>query len=488
MEAREGYDVGRMKISKVRFIEPGNLPYRRTGANIFIYGRFLRNPSVGMLTLATQVHKHYPNTLMYSESISEVKWDDVLDADIVFIGIFTFNADRGYALADKIRKESEAMVVMGGLHATLVASEAAQHCDYVLMGEADDSILNFLEATGRDVLEQMPGVAYYRGSEFVQNPQPAPPQNIDVIPDRTLLYHYSKMASYNTLWPQVHASRGCPHSCDYCAVVKHFGREVRTRTPQNIIEDIKQSIAFHEKGFFPRISKVLWLTDDNFFADREWAKSVLTAIIDSGIQYSFTIQARHEVGFDDEILTLLRKAGFMELAIGIEFVDDRSFEKYHKRCTVLEMEEAIKNIQFHGLSVRGLFIVGTEEHGKGVGKQITDFVMKNHIKGVLIQSMYFVPGTVAYENHRDDLIFDNWERCTGSVVHRPTNMSPAELQEEIIAAITTLYSVKRLIHGILHEPKIYKVLMFGEFMWQRSVRRRLISELPELRRIETGLR
>ncbi len=483
---KEGNDVGRMKIAKVRFIEPGNLPYRCTVANIFIYGRFLRNPSVGMLTLATQVHKHYPDTLMYSESISEVKWDDVLDADIVFIGIFTFNADRGYALADKIRKESEAMVVMGGLHATLAVSEAAMHCDYVLMGEADDSILTFLDALSKGQQEIIPGIAYYRGDDFIQNPSLDPPRDIDIIPDRTLLYRYEKMASHNTLWAQVHASRGCPHSCDYCAVVKHFGQEVRTRTPENIVEDIKQSIGFHEHGWFPRISKVLWLTDDNFFADRAWAKSVLTAIIDSGVKYNFTIQARHEIGFDDEMLELLKKAGFIEVAIGIEFVDDQSFEKYHKRCMVSEMEESIWNIQHHGLSVRGLFIVGTEEHKKGVGRQITDFVLRNKIKGVLIQSMYFVPGTVAYDNHKDKLLFDSWEKCNGSVVHYPVNMSPAELQEEIISAIETIYSVRRLVRGILHEPKIYKVLMFGEFMWQRSVRRRLISELPALRLLEVS--
>lgn len=47
-----------------------------------------------------------------------------------------------------------------------------------------------------------------------------------MIPDRNLVYNYSKLAKrYNTLWPQVHGSRGCPHNCDYCAVIQHFGRK-----------------------------------------------------------------------------------------------------------------------------------------------------------------------------------------------------------------------------------------------------------------------
>ncbi len=40
---------------------------------------------------------------MYSESISKIKWEDVLDADIICIGIFTFSANRGYELTQYIK-------------------------------------------------------------------------------------------------------------------------------------------------------------------------------------------------------------------------------------------------------------------------------------------------------------------------------------------------------------------------------------------------
>lgn len=114
------------------------------------------------------------------------------------------------------------------------------------------------------------------------------------------------MAGSNALWPQVHASRGCPHNCNYCAVIKLFGQKVRTRDPDNVIEDIKQAIEFYDNRIIPRISKVLWITDDNFFADRDWAIRVLNKIIENDIKYKFTIQARYEVGFDNEMLILLK--------------------------------------------------------------------------------------------------------------------------------------------------------------------------------------
>lgn len=472
-----------MELKKIRFLEPGNRPYRPSIQNLYVYDKYIRTPSMGVLTLATVVKRQYDDVLMYSESISKIKWKDVLDADIVFIGIFTFAANRGYELADYIKRNSKAVVVMGGLHASMNYPEACQHCDYVLLGEGDESILELMSAleSGSPV-EEIQGVAYRRGGETVNTGNRCPPENIDVIPNRDLLYRYQKMAGHNTLWPQVHASRGCPHNCDYCALVRHFGRKVRKRSPQNIVEDIRAAIDFHDKKHH-RLAKMLWITDDNFFADREWAIEVLHAIINSGIHYHFTIQARFEVGYDDEMLELLKQAGFDELAMGIEFLEDEAFENYHKHSTYRDIERSVQNIQRHGLRVRGLFIVGADNHEKGVGDRLADFVIAHNISGVLIQSMYFVPGTPVYETHKDKLIHRNWSKYNGNVVHYPQKISPYDLQLEIIHASRKIYSRRRLLQAILHKRGMERLLFVGEYFWQKSVRADLASELPYLKRV-----
>lgn len=475
-----------MKVSKVRFIEPGNLPYRRSIKNLYTYDKYIRTPSIGLLTLATIVKDVVDDAFMYSESISKIKWHDVLDADIVFIGIFAFNAVRGYELARYIKERSKALVVMGGLHASMNYPEAVRYCDYVLLGEGDESIVEFIDAIRNDKPVDFSGAACLKNDQIIFTGERIPPKNIDVIPNRRLLYRYKKMAGYNTVWAQVHGSRGCPHNCDYCAVVRHFGRTVRTRTPENIVEDIRQSIAFHDKRRIPRISRVLWFTDDNFFADRKWAISVLRAIIASGIKYSFTIQARYEVGFDDEMLLLLKEAGFVELAMGIEFLEDEAFKNYHKKSSYSEIVRSIQNIQKHGLRVRGLFIVGADNHSRGVGDKLADFVIKYDICGVLIQSMYFVPGTPVYEANKDRLIHQNWSKYNGNVVHYPKNISPYHLQLEIIHASAKIYSVKRLFNAILHKKWQEKALFLGEFFWQKSVRKDLKHSLPNLRELSSN--
>ena len=99
---------------KIRFLEPGNRPYKPTPLNYFVYDRYIRTPSVGLNTLATIVKELVDDTYMYSESISRIDMADVEDADIVFIGIFTFAAVRGYELADHLRAHGRGLVVLGG--------------------------------------------------------------------------------------------------------------------------------------------------------------------------------------------------------------------------------------------------------------------------------------------------------------------------------------------------------------------------------------
>ena len=280
---------------KIRFLEPGNRPYKPTPLNYFVYDRYIRTPSVGLNTLATIVKELVDDTYMYSESISRIDMADVEDADIVFIGIFTFAAVRGYELADHLRAHGRGLVVLGGLHASMNCAEAARHCDYVLLGEGDETIRAFVEAVGRGERPDFPGLAWMEGEELRSTGYPPPPERFETIADRNLVHNYSKMVGHSTLWPQVHASRGCPHNCDYCALVRHFGRRVRTRSPENVVADIRESIRFFHRGHV-RLAKDLWLTDDNFFADRDWAMSVLRAIVDSGIRYRFNVQARYEVG------------------------------------------------------------------------------------------------------------------------------------------------------------------------------------------------
>lgn len=463
---------------KVRFIEPSNQPYQRTPLNHLVYDHSIRTPSQGIMTLATIAELLGEDVLAYSESITEVDWDDVLTADVIFISIFTFAADRGYLIADLLREACDAHVIIGGLHATLVPQEAALHADYVMLGEGDETLPLLLRDLRNGEPPTFKGIAWIDlDGNFHTTGTADPPTAIDTIPNRDLLYGFKDMTKYNTIWPQVHASRGCPHSCDYCGLVAAFGHSVRTRSPEAVVADIEEAIRFFDEGNH-RIAKMLWITDDNFFANRSWALSVLHLIVERGIEYNFTVQARYEVGFDDEMLDALKAAGFSELAMGIEFIEDEAFEINHKKCSVAQVEKAIRHIRAHGLRVRGLFVLGADNHTKGISQRIAHFVSKNKIDGVLLQSMYFIPGTRSYDEHESDLIAKSpWSRCTGKVVHHPKNMTARELQQEVVETSRLIYSPRNLLKAVIHKRGIERTLFVGEYLWQLFQRHDLLEEL-----------
>ena len=469
-------------LKKLRFVEPGDhAPFKDSVLNFVTYNKHIKNPSTGLNILATIAKRQVGDTLMYSESISAIDLEDVASADVVFFSINTFNATRGYQLADALRTRTRAILVFGGMHASLNWPEAIAHCDYVLTGDGDESIVDLLRALDRGEEPGFPGLVKHRGGTVVFTGPRAQPEDIDTIPDRSLVVGYARLARrYDTLWPQVHASRGCPHACDYCAVIQHFGRRIRKRSPENVVEDIRQAVAFHRRRIVPRLNTCVWITDDNFAHDRPWAISVLKAIIASGIRAQYSVQARYELGFDDELLDLLREAGFVEVALGIEFLDDRAFESYRKQSKREDIVRAIANIRRHGVGVRGLFIVGGEWDTPGIGRRIADFVAENGIHGALVQSMFFTPGTPVYERSKADLLHQDWEKFDGTVVHWPKRMHPAQLQREVIEASARIYSLWRLIRALFRSPGIFKVLFIGEFLWQRSLRQELRRELPYL--------
>ena len=98
----------------------------------------------------------------------------------------------------------------------------------------------------------------------------------------------------------------------------------------------------------------------------------------------------------------------------------------------------------------------------------------------LIQCMYFVPGTPAYEKNKDRLIHRDWSKYNGNTVHYPQNMTPYELQMEHIDASRRIYSFRRLLHAIVFEDFVHKGLFIGEFLWHWSIRCDLKKELKHL--------
>ena len=93
-------------------------------------------PSLGLLTLAGMTPDDIE--IGYVELPDPESLGDDLpgEFDVVAISSFSAMIKDAYALADRYRRAGT-LVILGGLHVTLMPDEASQHADVVVIGEAE---------------------------------------------------------------------------------------------------------------------------------------------------------------------------------------------------------------------------------------------------------------------------------------------------------------------------------------------------------------
>ena len=119
---------------KLQLLLPaGEIHRNQTG----IFKRSLRYAPLTFTTLAALVPPELNAEIaVQDEGVQPINLD--FDADLVAISAITGTALRSYAIADELRSRGH-MVVIGGVHATLLPDEAAKHADAIVLGYAEET-------------------------------------------------------------------------------------------------------------------------------------------------------------------------------------------------------------------------------------------------------------------------------------------------------------------------------------------------------------
>ena len=200
---------------KIVFITPAakvrrNFIYRLGGA---FYGQ--SNSITGPLILGRILKEAGHDVEVYEELYEDIKPEAIKDADVVGIYTMTSNVMRAYELGDILKNEYKKRVIMGGIHTSAMPEEAIKHSDQVVVGEAENVIVDVVEGNITEKIVYAP-----------------PVEDLDKIPfpDYSILKTPCKAANVMT-------SRGCPFECIFCTTSRMF-HPYRTRTPDNVIEEL----------------------------------------------------------------------------------------------------------------------------------------------------------------------------------------------------------------------------------------------------------
>lgn len=452
------------KLGRVVLIEP------KTNTHFFSH---VRMPLLGLPLLGEILRRRGLAVRIFCENLAPIEWGEVAKADLVGISVLTNLAPRAYWIAQRVKEIAAAVrrriwVVMGGPHVTFLPEEAlAAGADFVVRHEGEETlplVVESLRENGAKDLAEIPGLSFRGGEEFVHNPGRPLVADLDrlPLPNFSLIHGAERM----NIVP-LQASRGCPHDCEFCSVVRMFGREVRRRSPEAVVEDLRILTRT-----FP--GKPVFVVDDNFSAHTGWALALLEAMAHAQLKLRWSVQERVSVAKKPAILRLMRKTGCTRLFVGLESFNPAALAEWGKGQTPEEAEAAVRTIHRAGLLVHGMFVLGADSDTPVTIRHTVQKVLELGIDTAQFFILVPPPGTPLYERlDREGRIFDrNWAHYDGHhVVFTPKNMTAWELQELSIWAHRRFYTVRRGL-GALVGGKWLSVapLFYGRLVLRRWVR------------------
>jgi radical SAM superfamily enzyme YgiQ (UPF0313 family) len=423
---------------KITLIEP-----KSPDAHIFsLYAL----PRLGTVLLGTILKDLGHDVRVSVESIEPITWDKVLDSDLVGISTTTSTAPRAYEMAAAL-KYLGIPTVLGGPHVTFMPEEALSYADYVIRGEGERSLPLLVEALSKGRgLTGIPGLSLVRGGKIVHNP--IDPSLVDLNelphPDITLIGGgiFKKHIWTNRVIP-IQTSRGCPYNCTFCSVTRMFGRKMRYRDVDAVIEDLRK---------YDKKDNSIFFYDDNFAADRKRTKELLRKMIAARFSFVSSAQVRVDAGKDGELVGLMKAAGLKTVFVGLESINTESLACMNKRQTVADMEAGLAGFARFGIDVHGMFVFGFDTDDRKTLSATVRFAKKKMLDSVQFLILTPIPGTPIYKQLEDDgrIIVKDWSFYDGHhVVFAPKRLSPYHLQRAQIRGHRRFYSTAEVVRRFL---------------------------------------
>lgn len=275
--------------------------------------------------------------------------ESLLDAgyDIVGVTGYSTEIDRALAVVDAFRARGT-LVVLGGAGVTADPAVALGRADAIFIGEGEKTWPQFL--------------ADYEAGRVAKIYKPSERLDMAMSP----LPRWDSIAgimagSYKSA--SVQTNRGCPHDCEFCDVWIQFGRDIRTKPVNRILDEIA---ALERLG----MRRILFATD-NFIGNQKHAKELLRALVPLNSSFrepiAFTAEVTMLVARDEEMLRLMAEAHFTGVFIGIESTSLDSLRETRKRQNMHgNLVDQIRKIQSYGMAVVGSMIVGFDNDDPGV--------------------------------------------------------------------------------------------------------------------------
>ena len=339
---------------------------------------------------------HYIIGLSDNEVIKRLK---AFKPDLIGIGsLFTSQRDNVIRISKAIKKSFPGIPLFaGGVDASICYEELlnSSPIEYVLTGEADESILDFIQAySGSLDLKNIPGIAYrnyglkgkagivYTGKRKVV-------QDLNTLPMPA--YHLLDFQKYFDAgavglssrgitvnkWMSIFTSRGCPYSCNFCSINLTNTRQWRGKDPIKILDEIEHLNKTYGIDYF-------FFEDDNMTLDVPRAMEIFKGIIKRKLKINFEFPNGIRADtMNPRLARILKKAGCKKVIFGVENGDQEFLKNViHKNLDLEKVLSATEVAYKEGLEVGGFFIIGIPGEDFAVMRNSIWFAMRCASRGM----------------------------------------------------------------------------------------------------------
>ena len=326
--------------------------------------------------------KDYQTELL---SIDNVFYDfEKEKIDVLFLSVTnaTIYSDLKFVNAIKEKFPNIVVVLKGAIFFDIQLDILEQldlrYVDYLIGGEVEFIISDLLNShfNNKDNLCNISGILYKDDTVWVKNNfTNIWSDDLDSIPfpARDLMNNSLYIRpDTGEVQATISTSKGCPSSCVYCLTPIISGKKLRLRTPQSILDELKE--CYEKYGINNFFFKA-----DTFTFNKDWTIKLCDLIVDSPLYKKIHWVANSRVNpIDFETLSYMKKAGCWLVSFGFESGSQKSLDLMKKGTTVEQNIKAMKLAKKAGLKVFGFYMIGFPWETMEDLKKTKDLIFKNN--------------------------------------------------------------------------------------------------------------
>jgi magnesium-protoporphyrin IX monomethyl ester (oxidative) cyclase len=290
--------------------------------------------------------------------------------EVIGLGFLTAASSRALKLLARLRARLPGVYVMaGGVHPTIFPEPTLRAgADVVVTGEGEETaseVVARVEAGIRH-MRGVAGTVIVDGDQVIDNGARALMPDLRGLPRpaRHLIDFGPYLAPPGVVRGYcmsgvvtVFATRGCPYGCIYCGSHNIFGRKIRYRPVDDVVDEMAE--LSQDYG-----ARAIYFCDDLFTLDADWVRDFcaeLTRRMPGKLRWA--CQTRVDA-VEIELLSTMKDAGCVQVDFGVESGSERILQILSRKTPKAKIRAAFATAHRIGLRTCATFIIGSPEENR----------------------------------------------------------------------------------------------------------------------------